>query len=272
MKNECNSVTRVSNRILLSRGNLMKLILAVLIFITVAFIPSFLSSGILYLCGVEFDENGYAIMSDLSSIIMSLSVIALYLFLIIPTISGVLLVAKDIVEGEEAQLTALFSPFKKPRRYFRSLLIGVVTVIVVGLPIFVIAGAASLSTSVYSTFLTDENLLLIPFAFFLASASIGAIVVSFWGTSFLLFVPGLLLEGESLLRAIRKSFLLARGLRSGALGYMVICLVLTLISLLTLGILFVIYVAPFILVSYFVLLNERKLLRLSCSDSGMETI
>lgn len=256
-----NSVRAVTARILASDGNLIKLVLSVLVFIVILLTPIFFSSAAYYVFGSETSEADELAIPIIVELAVLLITLAIYVFLLLPMIAAIYKLARKIVKANMKECL--------PDSYFRDVFLGFVSAIGIAFPVAVLAGGIYVCDSFCRFVVSMQDLLVKIIVFlFLACFVVMVFLFSLYLSSVLFYVPEIILGGETIPSAIKKSFLLSRENRADIIKHELFCIALTAVSILTLGVAFVLYVAPFIAVSYFVLVNKK--IHLSCSDSRME--
>ncbi len=254
-----NSVRAVSKRILSIDGNHLRLVLGVIISVVAAMLPIFLSSLPLLFGAPVFDEHGEIMISDFAAVLELLTIIAVLVFISMPIISGVLLFSAKLVRGTHPTLVEILAPFRMPRLFWRAIMLGAVTVITVALPIFATVGGIAVTCAVIE-YLGDISVaILLAVVIFMLCLILLALAVSLYASSYLFFVSEFTFRGMKIKKAISESVVRTQGKHAIIVREMLKLLPHAILSVLTLGVYFVLLAAPRMLVTYFVLVN--KLLR-----------
>lgn len=244
---ENNSVKEVTRRILKLDGNSLTLAVGFLICIVLCITPIVAFYAIWYLFSLE------NIFLGLFGILLGLAMLAVFVFLFLPVIAGYMSLARDTVNGKRNGLLGLFSVYRGPKKYFKSVLSSVLLIVyVIFVAVFFVGGFIHFQAC-SAMVGADQVILLIPF---LVCAFIASAFVLAYITSCVFFVPYIYLSGGKLKGAIRGSVKISAKYRSQIIKLEFSYLLHLLVGILSLGVLLVIRSAPKISVSYFVFCNR----------------
>ena len=244
---ENNSVNEVTRRILKLDGNSLTLAVGFLVCIVLCITPI-----------VAFLAGWYLLSSEniflgLFGNLLAPAMIVGFVFLFLPIVAGYMSLARDAVNGKKNGLLELFSVYRGPKKYFKSVLLSVLLIAyVIFAAVFFIGGFVHFRASAAMVG-ADQVILLIPF---LLCTFIAALFVLAYITSCVFFVPYIYLNGGKLKGAIRGSVKISAKYRSQIIKLEFSYLLHLLVGILSLGVLLVIRSAPKISVSYFVFCNR----------------
>ncbi len=251
-----NSVKNVTSRILHRDGNLLKLILCGIICIVTTVMPYILATACAFACcfGEFVDEEQTLTVPGV--LLFMAFFIGGYIFFTLPTIGSYILFAKKTVQGEGPQFVEFISVFKSKGLYLRS--IGLVIFVLVRiLCLFLpLVGAVGLVTVVFDIMFDMALIVKLCAAFIIITASFPAFCVMAYICSFFYFVPALILDGKRFFCSIAESVKMSNGKRAEITKETVYSFVGGALSVLSFGVLLILYYAPKMSVSYFVHTNK----------------
>lgn len=244
-------IRRHASRFLLSEGRLWRMSVGAFMCIAAMMIPLMFLVCLMYFASLEgIGENIAYILTDVAVF----GTLLMFGFFAIPMLGGYLKLSYDIYKGAgKAHPAEMFSVFTSPRRYFRTILAGLM---------FVARGMAVIIPIVFSVAfigqLWEKNES--PFALVICLFFTGVALLVGIGLAFLIahltqeqyFVPYYLCMGNRLSGAVALSRAAVKKKRFKIWGYLVGLLPICILSLLTVGVLFVVYSAPMMIFAYFI--------------------
>ena len=256
VESEVNSVKNVTRRIIRMDGNYIKLVLVSLICIVVG-VASLI---VPFAPSVLFIDQEEATITPVAALISSFSALAffgLFIFVFLPCISGVLYFTRKTVSGDKPKFIEMFAPFTTRGRYGSSLLLPIVILIrgvVILLPL--IGGIMNLPlfyemSSEMSTFelIADSS--------FILCLTILAVCVAAYFSSYLFFVPYLVVSGKAnFFASIVESIRMSHKNKLDTTKHILSHSGNVIISLLSFLVLWIILAVPRISVSYFVFCDK----------------
>ena len=256
VESEVNSVKNVTHRIIRMDGNLIKLILVSLICIVVG-----VASVIVpFSPSVLFVDQDEATITPLAALITSFSVLTFFgafIFVFLPCVSGVLYFVRKTVSGEKPGFIELFTPFRVRGRYGSALILPIVMIlrgVIIVLPL--VGGIMNLPlfyemSSEMSTFelIADSSFIL---CLAILAACVGAYL-----SSFLFFVPYLVVSGKAkFFASLVESIRISHRKRIDITRHVISQTGNVFIGLISFLVLWVFVSAPRISVSYFVFCDK----------------
>lgn len=244
-------IRKHASRFLLSEGRLWRMSVGVFMSIAALMIPLMFLVCLMYFASFEgIDENIAYILTEVAVF----GTLILFGFFTIPMLGGYLKLSYNIYKGVGSSHPAeMFSIFISPRRYFRAIVAGLM---------FVARGIAVIIPIVFSfafiaTIWENNDS---PIAFLVCLFFSGVALLICVGIAFLIahltqkqyFVPYYLCAGNSLSGAVALSKAAVKKKRFKIWGYLLGLLPICILSLLTVGVLFVVYSAPMMIFAYFI--------------------
>ena len=256
IESELNSVKNVTRRILKMDGNLVRLILASLICIVIGVASVIVPVAPTALFVIE-DE---AAMTPLAAMVSSFSGIALFgsfVCVFLPCISGFLCFTRKTVNGENPGFIEIFAPFTPRMKYGVSLLLPFVMLIRLVVVVLPVVGGIMNLPFFYEMSGQMSAFEIVADSAFILCLTIFAGCVGVYFSSYLFFVPYLVVSRKmKLFAAIPQSVRMFHKNILAVLKHVLSHTGKVLISLLSFLVLWMIYAAPGISVSYFVFCDK----------------
>lgn len=249
VKEDINSCRKVSRRILSSDGNLMKLSFAALICIVALMFPIVLGNAALYFSGAALAGDDMSAMA-LGGFSFLTLLFGAFVCFTLPVIYGMYGFARKTVGGEKPSVKELFSPFSEA--YGRSIFAGAVTLARILFTTLPIVGGIALIPTVWDMLGGDSSFLSVCAVCLVILATVAAECAVLFAQSYLFFFNALVLRGVAPRKAFAISVRMSRGRRVKITEYMMGFFWHVVASVLSFGLLFVIYTVPLMTVSYFV--------------------
>ena len=251
VKEDVNSCRKVSRRILWSDGNLLRLSLATMVCIIALMFPIVIGNAALYLALVAFvgDE---LVATAIGGLVYALSSGASFIFLTLPSIHGTYLFAKKTVDGERPLIGDMLSSFSSSTDYCRSISAGAIDALgIIALAIPAVGGVALIPT-VWTALCESSVILSISAVVFIVLATLAAVCAAVFLTTYFFFFESFAVRGIAPRKALAFSVRMSRGRKIKITEFMLGFFGHVLLSVLSFGLLFVLYTVPLMTVSYFV--------------------
>lgn len=232
--------------ILFSRGNIYTMSLGICLCIAAAIVPIILA-GVISSFGYEAAES----VSLTLDIVAILTFVIFLIFVTVPTLGSFFEMSYRLYRGQETHVAEVLSPFCAPRRYFRTLrvwlMLSLRMLVLVAIPL-----AAFGLTSITDMMFGDVELLMnLSSVVIWLFAAVAFCAAGFFMVSFFL-APYLVCQGYSGRRAMLMSAKLTAKKWGRIWKYLLGFSGLFALSLLTVGMLFVVYTAPVMIFAYFI--------------------
>lgn len=251
-----NTVRGISAKILRTDMKAIKLCLAVLFGLASTMMPTLVSGAVLYIFNVDVSVDGMVEAPDVAFMLSGVVLISMLVFVVLPIISGVYIFAKKLVDNEKApEFLEIFSAFSS-NKYWTSVLLGIVILARALLIILPCVGGIVLVTTLAQLMYAASPIMIAAVALFILFACVAALLVAVFFASFIYLVPELVLSQGSFKGVFLASVRLSERHRSEIMKNILSFWWLVALSVLSLGILFIVYVAPLMLTSYFVFCKE----------------
>ncbi|MBQ8141325.1 MAG: hypothetical protein IJ038_06510 [Clostridia bacterium] len=254
---ENKEIRKLAKQMLLSRNNLQRLAFGVCICLMAIMLPIIAFSVI----------SGFSVLPEiseyLSSILFSaacLTLGALLVFVTVPIISGFFESAYKIYEGKrEFYFADIFAPFKSSKKYFSAIHAGV---------LFILRGTALFAASVIAFYALQTasgfvfaifglpDILNSVFEIFSTAFCVILFIVLACVTSGGFFTPYFICKGFSVNKARELSHSAVNGKKPMICRYIFGFSGIFVLSLLTVGTLFVIYTIPLMIFAYFIYADQ----------------
>ncbi len=250
------SVKSISREILRVDMKALKLCLAILFALASAIMPLVIYNAVLYTFDIDVLDDGMIIAPNFALILSALAFMAVFVFVTLPVIAGVYAFAKRIVSDEKASgFIEIFSAFSKGK-YWNSIILSFVIIIRASIIILPCVGGIVLVPTLAQLMYAADPIMIAAVSLFIIFACIAALVVAVYFASFIYFVPDLVLSKGSFKGVFAASVRLSEDHRKDIMKNILSFWWLVILSVLSLGILFIVYVAPLMLTSYFVFCKE----------------
>ncbi|MBO5415340.1 MAG: hypothetical protein J6A83_01765 [Clostridia bacterium] len=232
----------------LESGTLLKLSLGVCFCVASAMIPFLISSLLAEFASLGAEEPNLVVSLDMIALGILLAV-----FLTLPVIGGFFGMAYKLYHAEKVHLAYIFSPFASAKKYFGIVFAG-------GLMLLRLVAIISIPVAV-ATLMSGVNLFEDAFLNGLLSglAVGGAVALALLFavcTMQMYFVPYFLCRGFGVTESISKSRALLKKRKGKLIGYILGFTGIFLLSLLTVGALFVVYTIPLMIFAYFIYADQ----------------
>lgn len=244
-------IRRQASRFLLAERSLSRMSLGICVCIAALIMPIIFFACLMYFASFEgMNENIGAIFT----IVALLGSLAMSVFFTIPMLGGFLKVSYEIYRGSNtAHIADIFSVFASPRIYIRTIIAGLMAfwrAVIILMPlIFSFSFIVGLWEKNNSPF---AFLICLTFTVFAIFAGAGVAFFIGYLTQAQYFVPYYLCMGNSLPGAVTLSKTAVSKRRSEIWGYLIGLLPIFILSLLTVGVLFIVYSAPMMIFAYFI--------------------
>ena len=258
-------IRKQASQLTLASGTLVKLSLGVCICIVSVMIPLLVAGVFAEILTFEEEWITYLVAEALFAI-----EILMIAALTIPVIGGFVGIAYKLYKNEDTHLAEIFLPFTSSRLYLRVIVAGVSIVLrwiaVAAVPLIV----PSLAVGFVLSDVWMINLAISGGAFLI---SLVCTVFFAIFTSDMFFVPYFICNGCGIAEAFGRSRSEMRGRKMKVAGYTLGFSGIFILSLLTVGTLFVIYTIPMMTLAYFVYaeknLNETQLFEIEIEKEGI---
>lgn len=244
-------IRKQASQMAFESGNLLKLCLGVCICTASVIIPLMITSllSIFLLTGTE--ELSPTIYDALYAVGFLLVAV-----LSVPVIGGFFGLSYNLYKGKKTHLAQIFLPFTSAKIYFK--------VVLVGIPMLLRwVAVASIPMVAFSMFseTTVSEYWLVNFSVYFVAMTVSVIfagLLAFF-TSHMFFVPYFICNGCEISEAFVRSRIAMRGRKLKLAGYIFGFTGIFLLSLLTIGSLFVIYTIPMMVLAYFIYAEQSTL-------------
>ena len=248
-----NSTSNVTRRILSSDANAPRLAVVTLFCLFLLFIILIVFS--LPLSFLEIPTDVEAIPMEINAIIYASFLLqgACLVFVFLPVVSGVMFFVKSTVDGAHPKLADIFLPFRGVKRYFRSILLSAVVAVRIMLVVLPLVGGI-LKLPIFNEGYAQSSLFIATAeSAFVLFVTFAAVAVGAYISTYLYFVPYLVVaHNRGLIPAVIMSVRLARTRRMEMLRMSLRSVLYTVLSAVSLLVIWVICAMPHISVSYFV--------------------
>ena len=231
---------------LFENGNLYVMALGICLCIAVAVSPVILFALISSLA-----YNLPSSISPLLDLAAIFVLLVLFIFVTVPVIGSFFDMCYRLYRGYQAHVAEVLAPFTMGRRYFAMLRIYLSFLLRLLSPLLVLL-AAFFITRLAEIILADLVILLFLVRPAIVLIEVAAFVTVVFFNSSIFFAPYLMCQGYTPRMAVATSRRLTSGKWGKVWGYMLGFSGLLALSVLTVGMLFVIYVAPLMIFAYFI--------------------
>ena len=252
-----NSIKEVTRRILRSDGNTVKLSILTLLCILLGVLILVASS---WLVVFFMGEGGESLpFADIAALASFAVLVGGFLLVFLPLVSGVICFAKRTADGERPRFAAVLEPFfcKNQKRYVQLVFLPLILALRVDVMLLPLACGIVNLWRIYTDVSGMSPFMIVADSAFVLALTVLAFAVGAYLSSYLFFVPYLVISGKAeFFDAIVRSVKMAHTRKLEITKYTLSQMPNALLSVLSFMVLWVLLAAPRMLVSYFVYCDE----------------